>query len=290
MSGVRTRIAVASGKGGTGKTVVATSLAWLLAEQGRRVTYVDADVEEPNGALFLHPEIGRRDEFTVLVPRLREGTCSGCGACQRHCAFHAIVALSDRVLTFPELCHACGVCQRVCEEQALIEVPRAIGTLDRGTAAARTPLAFRDGRLHVGEARSTPMIEALVAQPADTDVMVVDSPPGTSCAAMAATGGADLVLLVTEPTPFGLHDLRLSVEMNRRLGNRVAALINRADLGDDEVEAYLRDEGLEVLARVPFLEGVSQAYVHGRVAAAEDETFRGLMEDVLARLPLQEAP
>ena len=278
------RLAVASGKGGTGKTVVSTSLAWHLARAGESVTYVDADVEEPNGHLFLHPEIAGSRRFTVSVPTLRNGRCTGCGDCQTNCAFNAIVALADRVMTFPELCHACGVCQLVCREHYLTEISREIGTVDTGTCGTGTTLAFRSATLDVGEARSTPLIHGLLEDLPHRGVIVLDAPPGTSCAAMEAVKGADLVLLVTEPTPFGLHDLEIAADMCRALGRQIAAVINRSDLGDDQVHQFLRAQRIPILAEIPFLPAVATAYAQGRIAAEESADFNDRIRAIAHQL------
>ncbi len=278
------RIAIASGKGGTGKTVVSTSLAWSWARGGRRVTYVDADVEEPNGHLFLHPEVTSTDRFSVPVPALRGETCSGCGACQRFCPFNAIIALPDRVMVFPELCHGCGGCVLACPDEELTEVPRETGTIAAGRTAGEAPLGFLSATLDVGEAMATPLIGGLLDRVPDRGIVVVDAPPGTSCSAMEAVREADRVLMVTEPTPFGLHDLRLAVEMGRALERPLAAVINRADLGDDRVRRYLRDEGIEVLAEIPYLPEVARAYARGAVAAEVSPEFRAIIERIGDRL------
>jgi len=278
------RIAVASGKGGTGKTIVSTSLVWSLAARGREVTYIDADVEEPNGHLFLHPEIEQTHRFRVTVPFLRNGTCSGCGECQAHCAFNAIVTLSDRVMVFPELCHSCGVCRLVCRDRDLFEAPREIGTIDIGVATTPDPIGFRSATLDVGEARATPLIHGLLQGTPPHGLAVVDAPPGTSCSAMEAVRGADLVVLVTEPTPFGLHDLAIAVDMCRELERPVAAVINRCDLGDVAVRRYLDDEEVTVLAEIPFLPVVASAYARGRIAAAESPAFRDRIEAIAGAL------
>ncbi len=284
------RVAVASGKGGTGKTAVSTSLAWLLAEEGQRVTYVDADVEEPNGHLLLHPELSAERRHTVLVPKLRGRTCSGCGDCQRFCAFNAIVALTDRVMVFPELCHSCGGCLLACPDEVLDEVPREIGGIAQGVVQDGTTIPFHSATLDVGEARATPLITGLLESIPDNPFVVVDAPPGTSCSAMEAVRDADLALLVTEPTSFGLHDLRQTVEMCRALGRPVAAVINRADLGQDLVRRYLEDEQVQVLAEIPFMREVAAAYAQGRIPAKEVPSFRSALAQVVRHLTQEASP
>ena len=182
------RIAVASGKGGTGKTLIATNLAWSLAQAGREVLYVDADVEGPNGHLFLHPEITREWRYGPPLPYLTSETCSGCGACQEVCAYHAMITVGDKVLLFPERCHSCGGCLLACPERALAEKEHALGTLRRGRSGK---VDYLGGELDVGVARATPLIEQVVAEIPTREVTIIDSPPGTSCATVAAVSSAE---------------------------------------------------------------------------------------------------
>jgi len=263
------KIAVASGKGGTGKTLVATSLAATWASRGHGVAYVDADVEEPNGHLFLSPRV-EEERFCVKVPRLSGKRCEGSGKCNI-CAFNAIIPLGDSVMVFDQLCHSCGACVLACPGGYLVERDREIGTVSRGSAG---DLRFWSARLDVGEARSTPLIEGLIgkavaAEDAPERLVVIDSPPGTTCPAMASVESADLVLMVTEPTPFGDHDLRLAVEMGKALGKPMAAVVNRSDLGDDRVAETLAEAGVDVLARIPFEREVAAAYASGKMAIEE---------------------
>jgi len=256
------RIAVASGKGGTGKTLVSTSLAWLLARDAHRVVYVDADVEEPNGHLFLHPELSDRQRYARPVPKLIGETCSGCGECQSFCQFNAILALRDRIMLFPELCSSCGGCVLACPDDVLTEVPREIGIIEAGTACAEAgrPIRFLSATLDVGEARATPLIRGLLDRIEDPGIVLIDAPPGTSCSVMEIVSDVDLVVMVTEPTPFGLHDLTLAVEMTRALGKPITAVVNRSDLGNGRVQQYLASQQIEVAAEIPFrLEGAGPA-------------------------------
>jgi MinD superfamily P-loop ATPase len=285
------RVAVASGKGGTGKTLVSTNLAWLLAATGREVAYVDTDVEAPNGHLYLHPGWREQRRLSVAIPALRDGSCTGCGACQAACAFHAIIALPDRVLLFPELCHGCGGCVLACEERALMETTREIGTLRRGQSQA---IAFWDAVLDVGEAKAPPLIRGLLDTAARgnghaAELVILDAPPGTSCSPITVVQDADLVLLVTEPTPFGLHDLKLAVGMCRAVGRPVAAVVNRSDLGDREVQRWLGREQIPLLAEIPFSEKVAAAYARGELAARAVPSLALTLARV-ARVVLEFAP
>lgn len=278
------RVAVASGKGGTGKTLVSTSLSWLLAAAGLRVTCLDADVEAPNDHLYLHPSEGGQWRHRELIPA-PVTPCSGCGACQEFCAYNAIITTGNGVLVFSELCHSCGGCLLVCEEQALVEGRREIGTMTTGRAVLESgTVACARGTLDVGEAQATPLIKALQERPRHDDVVIVDAPPGTACAAMAAVRPADRVVMVVEPTPFGMHDLDLGLQMVQHLGKPVVAVINRADMGDGKARAWLEQQQVPVLAEIPFLEDVAEACAVGRVAAELSPRLRETMEPVVRYL------
>jgi MinD superfamily P-loop ATPase len=268
------RLAVASGKGGTGKTLLATSLASTLASRGSGVAYVDADVEAPNGHLFFKPAFTGVTRHTVRVPVLRREGCSSCGLCAEACQFGAIVAGDGEVTVYPELCHSCGVCVRACPEESLAEEDRETGTLRRGHVG---PMGFVDGTLDVGEVRAVPLIQATVEESSRWAVTVLDAPPGTGCAALAAVDGADLVLLVGEPTPFGLHDLNLSLQMCEALGLPTAAVLNRSDLGDGEVRSLLRERRVPLLAEVPFDREIAMACAAGTLATERVPGFAAIV-------------
>lgn len=278
------RIAIASGKGGTGKTTVATNLARVLART-RPVQYVDCDVEEPNGHLFLHPEITISQPAGILVPDVDQERCMQCGACSKLCQYHAIACLGATTLVFPELCHGCGGCARVCPAQAIDEVERSSGVVEAGTTQG---IAFLHGRINVGETMSPPLIRAVLQRIDPTMIAFIDAPPGTSCLVLAAIRGADVVLLVTEPTAFGLHDLTLAVEMVRALTLPVGIIINRADMGDDRVERYCATEALPVLGRLPHDRRVAEAYARG-VLAVDAAPEMAAVYQTLADAILREA-
>jgi len=254
------RIVIASGKGGTGKTTVAINLALALEEE-TGLQIVDADVEGPNAHLFLHPRISDRHTVTKLLPKVDEQKCTSCGACAEACQFNAISVISRKVLVFDQLCHGCGRCTLVCPENAIEEIPHELGIVEEGTASSR--LSFAQGLLRIGEAMATPIIHALGETIDPSRLCLVDAPPGTGCPTIAAMHGADIALLVTEPTPFGLHDLRAAVGVARALGIPIAVVINRDGIGDDQVEAYCRDEEIPVVMRIPFQREIAAAYAVG---------------------------
>ncbi|MCA1989134.1 MAG: ATP-binding protein [Desulfarculus sp.] len=268
-------IAVASGKGGTGKTTVSASLAQVW---GAPVVAVDLDVEEPNLHLFLRPEITSTSRAWLEVPRVVEGACTACGACSELCQFKAISLLGDVLLTFPEMCHGCGGCLAVCPSGALTPDQRELGEILWGRAEG---VGFLSGRLRVGEAMSPPLMrqvrQALAGLLAGGGRdAIIDAPPGVSCPAVNAVMDADVILLVTEPTPFGLHDLGLAREAFSPLGKPLAVVINRAGLGDDRVREFCRREGLPILAEIPFARQAAEAYARGQVLACASDDYRGL--------------
>lgn len=259
------RIAIASGKGGTGKTTIATNLAVVLAETGARTAYVDCDVEEPNGHLFLRPTIQATREVSILVPEVDEARCTLCGACGKACRYSAILALPKKVLTFAKLCHGCGGCTLACPEGAIREVPRLTGLVEEGAAGQ---VSFLQGKLNVGEAMAPPVIRAVLAAAPTEGTIIIDAPPGRSCPVIASVKTADVVLLVTEPTPFGLNDLKLAVEMVRELGVPFGVAVNRAGMGDRAVFEYCASEHLPILLELPNDRGIAYAYSRGELGVA----------------------
>jgi len=281
-------LAVASGKGGTGKTMVAVSLALSAAGAGKApVHLLDCDVEAPNAALFLQPDIGCRRTAGVPVPAVDAERCSLCGRCAEVCAYHAIAVVAGQVLVFREICHGCGSCASQCPESAIAERLHATGLLEAGKADG---LTFAAGRLNTGEAMAPPVIRALkdwmlpFVEPAAR--VILDAPPGTACPLVQTVQQADYALLVTEPTPFGLHDLRLAVEVVRDVMRiPVGIVLNRARArGSDALERFCEEQGLPILLRIPFERRFAEAYSRGvpLVAAAPEyrEPFLGLLDAV----------
>jgi MinD superfamily P-loop ATPase len=271
-------ITVASGKGGTGKTTVATNLAVAV---GEGATLLDCDVEEPNAHLFLNPESVTTTPVTTMVPVVDTDTCVQCGACSELCQFSAITLVAGELYTFPRMCHSCGGCVMVCPAGALSEGSRELGELERGQC---NDIELISGRLKVGEAMSPPLIEKVKEAAQGRELVIVDAPPGTSCPVISAMNGTEYVVLVTEPTPFGLNDLKLAVEAVRVLGMPFGIVINRADAGDDRVVRYAQDEGIDILMSIPYSRKVAEYYARGRllVEAMPEmaEAFAGMVETI----------
>lgn len=276
-------IAVASGKGGTGKTTVSAAIISLWP---RPVVAVDLDVEEPNLHLFLNPRIEGCREAGMPVPVIDESRCTRCGACADLCQFKAISLLGDVMLVFPEMCHGCGGCMAVCPEGAINAGSRPLGELQWGRAGSA---GFVMGRLRVGEAMSPPLMRFVKTKlkelnPDNTIDIIIDAPPGVSCPAVNAVMDSDVIILVTEPTPFGVYDLKLAYEAFSPLGKSLGVVINRAGSGDEKVYEFCREVGLKILAEIPFDRQIAEAYSRGTIIpAACPETrpvFMELIENV----------
>ncbi len=272
------KIAVASGKGGTGKTTIATNMAYVASRDGRTVAYLDCDVEEPNGALFLKPVIEETQPVRVSVPSVDVSKCNACGLCGKICQYSAIVPIKDNVLVFDELCHGCGGCWMVCPTNAITESYRVTGRVEQGRAGE---VHFVQGLLNIGEAMSPPVISAVKAAAPAVDLLVIDAPPGTSCPVIETVRGADLVLLVTEPTPFGLNDLQLAVDMVRALELPFAVVVNRAESNESETHNWCRQHGIPVFTAIPDDRRVAEAYSRGELVAEAMPEYEHLYAAIL---------
>lgn len=272
-------ISIASGKGGTGKTTLATNLAFSISE---KVRLLDCDVEAPNSHLFLNPEIDETRQVLVDIPEIDETRCTYCKKCAEICRFNAIAVMGKKkVMTFPDLCHSCGGCVAVCPEDAITEKPKVLGTIDIGHSG---DIDFINGRLSVGQAMSPPIIKEIRKYTRTDMITIIDAPPGTSCPVIAAMNGVDFALLVTEPTPFGLHDLILAVEAVKLLGIPRGIVINRANIGDNSIHEYARKEDIPILMEIPFEKEIAQHYSRGKLIAEVmpeyQSKFKSLFEQI----------
>ena len=271
-------IAIASGKGGTGKTTVSTSLALSLEGE---VQLLDCDVEEPNASIFIKPKIVNKKPVFIFVPQVNREKCILCGKCAEVCAFNAIAVIAEKVLVYPELCHSCGACQFFCPKNAIQEVEKKIGTIEFGE---KNHIKFVNGRLNIGEVMSIPVIKEVKKYLDKSKIVVIDAPPGTSCPMIESVRGCDFCILVTEPTPFGLNDLILAIELLRKMRIPFGVVINRSDLGNQNVEDYCKNGNIIVLTAIPFQKEIAVGYSKGipliEIAPKYKDIFFGLLEKI----------
>lgn len=270
-------IAIASGKGGTGKTTVATNFALSLSN----AQILDCDVEEPNAHIFIKPDITTQEKVYIPVPDVNEDICTHCGKCHEVCVYNAIAVVPQKTMVFEALCHGCGSCVYWCPVGAITEKNKEIGVVECGQ---RGGLQFVHGRLNIGEAMAPPLIRAVKKYMNPTRTVIVDAPPGTSCPVIESIKQSDFCVLVTEPTPFGLNDLKLAVEVVRKLKIPFGVVINRAGLGDEQTDHYCREQGIKVLMRIPFDRRIAASYSRGDMMVAAfpeyQKKFQQMAEDI----------
>jgi len=268
------KIAIASGKGGTGKTTLATNLASYLA-QNHKVVLTDLDVEEPNSGLFINGNLKQHDDKFKMIPEWDKAKCTLCGRCRTVCNFNAIIKLSDRIMVFPELCHSCYACSELCPAEALPMIPQKMGEMKVWETGS---FDFIESKLDIGQEQAVPLIaqtlDYVEANYPKESIFLFDSPPGTSCPVIEATKGADLVILITEPTPFGFHDLKLAVDTMIELKKKYAVVINRFGIGNDDVEKYCALEGIDILAKLPNDRKIAELYSRGELVYEKFEGFK----------------
>ncbi|OGR63010.1 MAG: hypothetical protein A2X34_04280, partial [Elusimicrobia bacterium GWC2_51_8] len=252
------KLSIASGKGGTGKTSLATAMARAL---GPGVALLDCDVEEPDCALFLKPEIESETDFSVSVPVIDAAKCRAHGRCQQVCEYNAIKLFNGKPFLFEHMCHSCGGCVLSCPEHAITEKPHAAGKIRRGRSG---DLFFADGLMNIGEPSPVRLIKAVKKLAPSCGDVIIDCPPGTSCPMINAVTGSDFCLLVSEPTPFGLSDLKLAVETLKKIKVPHALVINRYDLGDGAMEAWCAQKGVKILLKISFDREIAVAYSRGK--------------------------
>ena len=288
-------ISVASGKGGTGKTTIAVNLDLALAkDEEKNVQFLDCDVEEPNAHLFLKPGITSSESVEIPVPKIDDKKCNYCGKCAEVCVFNAIAVTKNKVLVFPGLCHGCGACTLFCPEKAITEEGNEVGVLEEGKAGS---INFTHGRLNIGEPMAPPIIKKIKKKnkedyrsTQDNDITnhhitLIDAPPGTSCPVIESIKGSDYTILVTEPTPFGLHDLILAVEVLKKLNIPHGVVLNKCDIGDHKVEEYCKKNGIPLLLSIPLDREIAVAYSQGipivKINSSYEQKFIQLFQKIV---------
>ncbi len=267
-------IGIASGKGGTGKTTVAVNLAYVR----ERVHYMDCDVEGPNGHLFLKPEIDSERDSNILVPELIKDRCTYCGVCAEVCAYNAIFVAENNWTLFRELCHGCGSCTYFCPEKALKEVPVSIGTIREGR---RGNIIFTGGELNIGEAMSPPLIRDVKRRMNREMDVIIDAPPGTTCPAIEGIKDSDFVILVAEPTSFGLEDLKLMVEVVKKLNIPFGIFLNKKGMGGEGIiESFAESENIEIVGELPFDRTIGELTSRGEIISRVDDKYKEIFLNV----------
>jgi MinD superfamily P-loop ATPase len=270
-------LAVASGKGGTGKTSVAVNLALSLGS----AQVLDCDVEEPNAHILLRPEVHGESPVELLVPRIQEDRCDHCGECSRFCQFNALFVVGETAMVFPELCHSCGGCSLVCPREAIVEEPREIGRILRGSAG---DIDLVYGEINVGEPLSVPVIAAVKREMRVEGTIILDAPPGSACPVVETVHGADYCIMVTEPTPFGLHDLQVAVEVVKGLGIPTGVVVNFSGIGDRGVYEFCEGEGIPVLMEIPFDRRIAELYSRGIPFVEEMPEWRQRFQELAEKI------
>ncbi|WP_456324543.1 ATP-binding protein [Desulfonauticus submarinus] len=273
-------LAIASGKGGTGKTTVAVNLAQTIEQD---IFLLDCDVEEPNSHIFVQGNKIEEKDFSVPIPKVDEDLCQECGECAKICQFNAIVSFNTVPLIFPELCHSCGGCIKVCPTKALSEVEHTIGKI---SIYKNQHITLVEGKLNIGHPMAPPLIKAVKKHIPENKITILDAPPGTSCPVIATLKKADVVLLVTEPTPFGLNDLKLAVETVRELKIPFGVVINRAEPGRDLIENYCQEQGIPILLQIPDSRQIAEFYSKGKTVVESMPEFKKEFKTLLEQAML----
>ena len=278
---INMKIAIASGKGGTGKTTLSTNLAACLAET-HKVVLCDLDVEEPNSGLFIKGDLIHKEDKFKMIPKWVKDKCTLCGICQKVCNFHAVIQLGPQILVFPELCHSCYACSELCPVDALPMIQKKMGELKHFQVGK---LAFVESRLDIGEEQAVPLIsqtQKYIGEHFTNDtIKIFDSPPGTSCPVIEATKNADFVILITEPTPFGLHDMKLAVETMKELKMDFGVVINRFGIGTNEVFDYCKKENIPILAKIPNDRNIAELYSRGELLYKKIPAVRNELRNII---------
>jgi MinD superfamily P-loop ATPase len=271
------KIAVASGKGGTGKTTVATNLALSLGD----VQFLDCDVEEPNANIFIKAKIQENKDVTVSIPKIDKKKCNFCGKCSEFCAYNALAVIKSNIFVFPELCHSCGGCELICPNNAVTWKKRMVGEVQHGRANG---IDFFQGSLNIGEMQAIPVIKTLKKNIEKKKTVIIDVPPGTSCPVIESISNSDFCILVTEPTPFGLYDLKLAIEVVKYLFLPFGVIINRDGIGDGKVESYCKKNNIPILLKIPESKKIAHLYSKGVAIVSNSHKWNKMFTQVFHKI------
>jgi len=281
------KIAIASGKGGTGKTFLATNLFYTLLETNEQVTLLDCDVEEPNSKIFVNPETERTEAVNVEVPLIYQSKCTGCRECSNNCQFNALITVKSKTYVYDEMCHSCGLCMRICPENAISKNKKKIGTIEIGSVGTGV---FVEGKTDIGTESGSPIIEKVKSFANTKGIVILDSPPGTSCQVVETVKDCDFVVLVTEPTPFGLNDLKLAVTLLKNLKIPFAVAVNRIIDNAEIIENYCKENGIDIIFKMELDREVAKSYSSGKIVVKEIPAYRqkfvSLMSEIKKRCSL----
>jgi len=271
-------ISIASGKGGTGKTIISTSLASII----KQCVYIDCDVEEPNGHLLLKPQITEEKSVHKLIPKINLDKCNFCNKCVEVCEFHALLNIKDDIIIFDELCHSCGSCSYFCPQNAIVETEKEIGLIRNGKI--NNDILFYDGFLKIGEASTVPLIKKLKNTYSGEHVVIIDSPPGTSCSMFEAVKNSDYCILVTESSPFGLNDLKLAVNVLKEMNIPFGIIINKYDVTFTQIEQYINENHFNLLSKIPFQMKIAECYSKGELPTLVIDDYRMMISVLYDKL------
>jgi MinD superfamily P-loop ATPase len=278
------KIAIASGKGGTGKTFIATNLFYTLLETNEQISLLDCDVEEPNSKIFVKPEIEKQEKVYAEIPIIDQTKCTGCRECSNHCEFNALITVKDKTYVYDEMCHSCGLCMRICKEGAISKNMKKIGTIEIGSVGTGI---FVEGKTDIGTEISSLIIEEVKKYANEKGIVIIDAPPGTSCQVVETVKNCDFVVLVTEPTPFGLNDLKLAVELLENLKIPFAVAINRIIDSVEIIETYCKEKGIDIVFKMELDREVAVSYSSGKIVVKEIPAYRqkfvSLMSEIKKR-------